>query len=211
MEFKAKVNTTRLKATVEFLVELLQNDDAEHGLVVDQDAARLAIAACLDLKDPKSPMKDEMYNAFTPHATNLAVEGVSFRTSLDHGQIEVLLQPRPHDDPRYRGQLACPGQGIRPSDSGPQAALERLTLMEFQVPTRYEFVNDVYVTNGLRGWYECKVYLAFSCSEPPAGEWHPADPLPVDTDKFKVVASHRRSIIPAALDAYKKKMLEGSE
>ena len=134
MEFKAKVNTTRLKATVEFLVELLQNDDAEHGLVVDQDAARLAIATCLDLKDPKSPMKDEMYNAFTPHTTNLAVEGVSFRTNLDHGQIEVLLQPRPHDDPRYRGQLACPGQGIRPSDSGPQAALERLTLREFQVP-----------------------------------------------------------------------------
>ena len=211
MEFKVKVNTTRLKTTVQFLVELLQNDDAEHGLVVDQDAARLAIATCLDLKDPKSPMKDEMYNAFTPHATNLAVEGVSFRTNLDHGQIEVLLQHRPHDDPRYRGQLACPGQGIRPSDSGPQAALERLTLMEFQVPTRYEFVNDVYVTNGLRGWYECKVYLAFSCSEPPIGEWHPADPLPVDTDKFQVVASHRSSIIPAALDAYKKKMLEGCE
>ena len=152
-----------------------------------------------------------MYNAFTPHATNLAVEGVSFRTNREHGRIEVLLQPRPHDDPRYRGQVACPGQGIRPSDSGPQAALARLTAMEFKVPTRYEFVDDVYVTNGLRGWYECKVYLAFPCGEPPTGEWHPTDPLPVDTDEFKVVASHRRSIIPAALDAYKKKMMPERE
>mgnify|MGYP004192988093 CR=1 FL=1 len=59
-------------------MELLEGGGAEHGLVVDQDAARLAIATCLDLKDPESPMKDEMYNAFTPHATNLAVEGVSF-------------------------------------------------------------------------------------------------------------------------------------
>ena len=208
MEFKAKVNAAQLKATVEFLMELLEGGGAEHGLVVDQDAARLAIAVCLDLKDPKSPMKDEMYNAFTPHATNLAVEGVSFRTNREHGKIEVLLQPRPHDDLRYRGQVACPGQGIRPSDSGPQTALARLTAMEFKVPTRYEFVDDVYVTNGLRGWYECKVYLAFSCGEPPTGEWHPADPLPVDTDEFKVVASHRRSIIPSALDAYKKMMRE---
>ena len=207
MEFKAKVNAARLQATVKFLMELLGGGGAEHGLVVDQDAARRAIAVCLDLKDPKTPMKDEMYNAFTPHATNLAVEGVSFRTNREHGRIEVLLQPRPHDDPRYRGQVACPGQGIRPSDSGPQAALARLTAMEFKVPTRYEFVDDVYVTNGLRGWYECKVYLAFPCGEPPTGEWHPANPLPVDTDEFKVVASHRRSIIPAALDAYKKKMM----
>ena len=79
--------------------------------------------------------------------------------------------------------------------------------MEFKVPTRYEFVDDVYVTNGLRGWYECKVYLAFPCGQPATGEWHPADPLPVDTDEFKVVASHRRSIVPVALDAYKKKMM----
>ena len=207
MEFRAKVNTTRLKAAVEFLTELSQRSGVEHSIVVDQDAARRAIALCLDLKDPKSPMKDEMYNAFTPHATNLAVEGVSFRTHGEHGRIEVLLQPRPDDDPRYRGQVACPGQGIRPSDSGPQAALDRLTAMEFRVPTRYEFVDDVYVTNGLRGWYECKVYLALLCGEPPSGEWHPADPIPVDTDEFKVVASHRRSIIPAALDAYKKKMM----
>ena len=188
-------------------MELSQRSGVEHSIVVDQDAARCAIALCLDLKDPKSPMKDEMYNAFTPHATNLAVEGVSFRTHGERGRIEVLLQPRPHDDPHYRGQVACPGQGIRPSDSGPQAALDRLTAVEFMIPTRYEFVDDVYVTNGLRGWYECKVYLAFSCGEPPAGEWYPADPLPVDTDEFKVVASHRRSIIPAALDAYKKKMM----
>ena len=207
MEFRAKVNSARLKATVEFLIELSQRGGVEHDTVVDQDAVRRAIAVCLDLKDPKSPMKDEMYNAFTPHATNLAVEGVSFRTYGKHGRIEVLLQPRPHTDPRYRGQVACPGQGIRPSDSGPQAALDRLTAMEFKVPTRYEFVEDVYVTNGVRGWYECKVYLAFSCGEPPTGEWHPADPLPVDTSEFKVVASHRRSIIPAALDAYKKKMM----
>jgi hypothetical protein len=79
--------------------------------------------------------------------------------------------------------------------------------MEFEVPTRYEFVDDVYVTNGLRGWYECKVYLAFLRDEPPTGEWYPADPLPADTDEFKVVESHRRSIIPAALNAYKKKMM----
>ena len=186
-------------------MELSQEGDTEHGRVVDQDAARLAIATCLDLKDPESPMKDEMYNAFTPHATNLAVEGVSFRTNLEHGRIEVLLQPRPHDDPRYQGQVACPGQGIRPSDSGPQAALDRLTAMEFKVPTRYAFVDDVYVTNGLRGWYECKVYLAFPDSAPAGTDWYPADPLPLDTNTFRIVRSHRERIVPVALAAYMKR------
>ena len=206
MEFKARVNKARVKTTVEFLMELLQGSSSEQGLVVDQDAARLAIATCLDLKDPQSPMQDEMYNAFTLHATNLAVEGVSFRTNREDGQIEVLLQPRPRHDPRYRGQVACPGQAIRPSDSGPQAALDRLTAMEFKVPTRYEFVDDVYVTNGLRGWYECKVYLAFPDSPPTSTEWHAADPLPVDTDAFHVVRSHRERIVPLALAAYKKRL-----
>ena len=200
------VDKARLRATIGFLAELLQAENAEGGLVVDQDAARLAIATCLDLKDPKSPMKDEMYDSFTPHATNLAVEGVCFRADGESGQIEVLLQRRPESDTRHLGQMASPGQGMRVSDSGPDDALSRLTAVEFKVPTTYEFLGDVYVTNGVRGWYECKVYLAFPHGEPADAEWYPAEPLPKEADEFRMVPSHRERIIPMALAGFKKRL-----
>jgi hypothetical protein len=74
-----------------------------------------------------------------------------------------------------------------------------------QSPDRYEFVDDVYVTNGLRGWYEYKVYLAFPDSASADTDWYPADPLPLDTNAFRIVRSHRERIVPVPLTACKKR------
>lgn len=209
--FRAKVNKDRLRDTIAFLAELLsaEAEDDESGLVVDQDQARRAIATCLDLKDPRSPMKDEMYNSFTLHATNLAVEGVCLRTNKENRRIEVLLQRRSDDDYWYKGRMAGLGQVLRVTDSGPEAALERLTATEFKVPTRYEFLDDVYVVNGRRGWFVCKVHLAFPERESAIGEWYPADPLPPETNEFRMVPAHREKIIPLALGGYKERLNHG--
>lgn len=204
MGYRAKVDKDRLQRTIAFLSDLLQADPVEGCLLVDQDAARLAIATCMDLKDPKSPMGDAMYDSFTPHATNIAVEGVCFRINAGSGATEVLLQPRPTSDTRHLGQMAVPGQAMRAADAGPEVALDRLTAVEFKVPTRYQFLGDVYVTNGVRGWYECKVHLAFPQGEPANAQWYCADPLPSETDSYRMVPSHREQIIPMALAAYKR-------
>lgn len=178
-----------------------------NGWKYDEDLIRTAIAAVLDLKDPKTAMGTRMYDAFTPHATNIAAEGVAFRTRAD-GTIEVLLEKRPRDDKWFSGQWAGLGVGLRNTDTAPESALARLVEKEFKILTQFEFVGDVYPPNTGRGWYECKVYLAFPEGEPAHGQWFPADPLPPDTDDFKVVSGHREHIIPAALAAYKKKMEE---
>ena len=199
--FRTRIDRRRVRETVRFLQTLLDAPGAAETapeIEIDQDDARLAIATCLGLKDPKSPMKDEMYDAFTPHGTNLAVEGVCFRVG-PHRRVEVYLHRRPQSDSRHHGELAVPGQALRITDVGPETALDRLTRLEFGVPVQYDFAGDVYVSNGIRGWYECKVFLATPHGDPMHGEWHAADPLPPDGTGFVMVPSHREQIIPLAL------------
>lgn len=174
-----------------------------------EDKVRLAVAAALDLKEPLAPMGTRLYDSFTPHATNIAAEGVAFRTRPDG--IEVLLEKRPPGDKWFSGQWAGLGVGFRNTDTGAESALARLVAKEFKVPTKFEFVDDVYppFTGVERGWYECKLFLAFPEGEPGSGQWFPADPLPADTADFKIVTGHRENIIPVALTAYKKKMEGG--
>ena len=191
------IDKQRLLRAAEFLKEIA---NAPADAVIDADRARDAIATCLALKDPRSPMKTEMFDAFALHATSIAVEGVCFRREAG-GRLEVLLEHR--DDPLYRGCESSPGTVIRVTDSGPDAALERLTASEFRVPTRYEFVRDVYLANGRRGWFESKVYLAFPERETALGRWFPADPLPPDSGDFRIVSAHRDIVLPAAIAGYK--------
>jgi hypothetical protein len=144
-------------------------------------------------------MGTTLYDAFTPHATNISAEGVAFRTKAD-GAIEIRLEQRPGDDKWYAGQFAGLGVGFRPSDSGRESALDRLVTKEYGVPTQFEYVGDVYMTGDPHGWYECKVFLSFSDGEPKHGEWFPVDELPEN-----MVPVHRHKILPLALAAYKKR------
>jgi hypothetical protein len=198
--YRTTVDAPRLRATIAFLNGLLEASAQGGAVEIDQQAARRAVAATLALKDPARPMGAEMYDAFALHATNCAVEGVCFRTR--RGRVEVLLQQRSDADPLYRHKRAVPGQVMRPSDRGPDDALARLTMLEFKVPTTYEYVGEVYIASGLRGWFNCKIFLAFPDQEPAGAEWYPADPLPPDTDAFTLVPSHRNRLIPLALSAY---------
>ncbi len=168
----------------------------EFGYAVNADAARAAIAAALSLKDPMSPMGTVMYDAFTPHGTNVAVEGVCLRWNGD--VLEVRLPPRPANDKFYAGQVAGLGQGVRRSDAGLGSALERLTNREFKCPTHYEFVGDVYITDDPRGWYECKIYIA-TPNVMPDDHWYPVDDMSSHT-----VRSHREQIVPKAAEFFRK-------
>jgi hypothetical protein len=138
-----------------------------------------------------------MYDAMTPHMTNIAAEGVAFR-ELENGVIEVLLEQRPEDDKWYSAQWAGLGVGFRNTDTGRESALERLVAKEFQTPTEFEFVGDVYPENTGRGWYECKIFLAFPQGVPANGQWFPVDALPEN-----IVSGHRDVIIPFALEKFK--------
>ena len=194
-EFELK---SELKKVIGDLQHLVYSSDIREDIL-------LAVAAVLDLKDPTTEMGGAMYDAITPHITNIAAEGVAFRTRED-GVIEVLLEQRSVYDKWFPNEWAGLGVGFRNTDTGRESALARLVKKEFKVPTSFEFVADVYPPNTGRGWYECKVFLAFPEGQPANGLWFPADPLPLDTDDFKIVDGHRTHIIPVALAAYKKKM-----
>lgn len=184
----------------EFLIGLALRQGAidQNGFAVDKDGACSAISVVLSLKNPKTPMGTKMYDAMTPHMTNIAAEGVAFR-KLENGVIEVLLEQRPEDDNWFSKQWAGLGVGFRNTDTGRESALERLVAKEFQTPTEFVFVGDVYPENTGRGWYECKIFLAFPQSEPANGQWFPVNALPANT-----VSGHRDVIIPFALEAFKK-------
>jgi hypothetical protein len=90
------------------------------------------------------------------------------------------------------------GVGFRNTDTGRESALERLVAKEFQTPTEFVFVGDVYPENTGRGWYECKIFLAFPQGVPANGQWFPVDALPEN-----IVSGHRDVIIPFALEKFK--------
>lgn len=186
----------------DFLVRVALGQEAvdQYGFAVDEDSARDAIAAALSLKKSKTPMGPRMYDAMTPHMTNIAAEGVAFRQRQD-GVVEVLLEQRPEDDKWFSKQWAGLGVGFRNTDTGRESALKRLVAKEFQTPTEFVFVGDVYPENTGRGWYECKVFLAFPQGEPENGQWFPVDALPED-----IVSGHRDVIIPFALGEFKKQI-----
>jgi hypothetical protein len=205
--FTPKIKLSELDEVISFL-----NRVRSRGVeAINEDAVKLAAAVCLDLRNPKTAMGARMYDAFTPHATNIAAEDIAFRTTSE-GKIEVLMEQRPEDDVWFSKQWAGLGVGFRNTDRGRETALQRLIDKEFKVPTKFVFVDDVYPTDPEgdlgRGWYECKLFLAFPEGEPANGTWFLAEPLPPDTDTFKIVDGHRTVIIPTALAGYKKYILQ---
>lgn len=99
------------------------------------------------------------------------VEVVPLR--LHEGVVQVLLLPRPPDDPVWGGQVHTPGTVIRPSDHSVADALDRLIARELEgVETSAPVFVEHQLHRQKRGMELALVYWVEVRGEPGEGSFH---------------------------------------
>lgn len=172
----------------------------------NQDLTR-EISRLLGMIDPSRPYGTELFHALCRLTITPCIEAVCLQKRFGNAEVDVLMTKRAATESAYPGEWHCPGTALRPGESF-KDALKRVARTEFRARlTKENFVTLWDNLHEARGHFHHFIYLC-ELGPGPEGIWFPADPLPSDTDDFKIISGHRSHVIPVALAVYKKKMEE---
>jgi len=140
----------------------------------------------------------ELFHQIARLVVTPIIELVPLRVSAT-GSVEILLLPRPADDPIWPGQLHVPGTVIRATDSphsfhdGLQRTVNELGDGDIGVPV---FVKNLLHPSG-RGMEATQVYWVEIKSQPRIGKFYSADKLPT------LIVKTQLDFIPDAIAHFK--------
>lgn len=137
-----------------------------------------------------------IFNQFARLTVTAIVELVPLRQS--RRGVEVLLVPRPEDDPYWAGMLHTPGTILRVRDSSYEDALHRVIHSELdgvKLTKPPVFVGNILHTVA-RGSESAAVYYAELAERPSVGDFYCAEELPSST------IDTQRGMIALAVRAY---------
>lgn len=124
-------------------------------------------------------LPEPIFRAVARLSVLTAIEFIPLRRVGDN--IEVLLFPRPDDDPHWRGALHTPGTILRPSDNSFDNAFTRLFTDELQTPVLPTlFLQNEFIKNnrGRLVTFEYIVDVSSVTSFNPEAVFYSVDSLP---------------------------------
>jgi hypothetical protein len=167
--------------------------------VLSDEEARAVVAGLAKLEPGFLPF--DIFHQLARLNVMPIIEVVPLRTNAQ-GDTEILLVPRPADDPNWPGQLHIPGTTIRSTDEPGSytSALRRILDDELEGTKTSEpvFVRNVFHYSG-RGMETSQVYWVEVGGEPAGGSFYPVNELP------ETIVSSQMDFIPLAIESYKQR------
>lgn len=161
---------------------------------------RATMIGLLKRVDRAQPLGTELYDAIALLSLSVAIEAITLRQGKNG--IEVFLTKRSETDTAYAGMYHSPGTVRRPEETL-EAGFKRLEIREFKGNlTSSEFIGNHDCPDEARGHFLQVMYLCSmdgDCSD----NWYPVDNLPEP-----IVPNHKEVLIPAAVKAFKKKLVQ---
>ena len=147
----------------------------------------------------QKPLGSRLFEAIARLSVNVAFEAVCLRYNKKDKAVEVFLLKRgPHES--FPGKWHIPGAVFRPGEQ-PKDAASRLGAREFGtiITSDFKCHGTIFIAEA-RGWFLSLVYLVKCKGAPnPQGRWWNVKNLPKNT-----IPHHVKSVIPAAVKAFKK-------